>query len=143
MCAAKTAETSTSTNLPGSVRAVAAECDAVAAEGAEALACVMNLLDERSIVACVETTVKKYGRLDILINNASALWWQDVVDTPTKKYDLIQGVNARGAFVMTRECLGWMKRGGYGRVISMGPPLPTCVIANTRRRRRITCPSAG
>ena len=125
VCAAKTAETSTSTNLPGSVRAVAAECDAVAAEGAEALAYVMNLLDERSIVACVETTVKKYGRLDILINNASALWWQDVVDTPTKKYDLIQGVNARGAFVMTRECLGWMKRGGYGRVISMGPPLPT------------------
>ena len=84
VCAAKTAETSTSTNLPGSVRAVAAECDAVASEGAEALACVMNLLDERSIVACVETTVKKYGRLDILINNASALWWQDVVDTPTK-----------------------------------------------------------
>jgi NAD(P)-dependent dehydrogenase (short-subunit alcohol dehydrogenase family) len=62
--------------------------------------------------------------VDILVNNASALWWHVIEETPTKKYDLIQGVNARGAFIATRECLGHMRKGGYGRVITMGPPLP-------------------
>lgn len=44
----------------------------------------------------VEQVVKKFGRVDILINNASALWWQDMTDTPVKRYDLITTINARG-----------------------------------------------
>lgn len=114
-----------SATLPGTVHGVARECDAVATHGARAMGCVVNLLDEASILACVARAKARYGRIDVLVNNASALWWQDIEDTPTKKYDLIQGVNARGAFVLTRACLREMRAGGRGgRVISMGPPLP-------------------
>ena len=114
-----------SATLPGTVHGVARECDAVATRGARAMGCVVNLLDEASILACVARAKARYGRIDVLVNNASALWWQDIEDTPTKKYDLIQGVNARGAFVLTRACLREMRAGGRGgRVISMGPPLP-------------------
>jgi NAD(P)-dependent dehydrogenase (short-subunit alcohol dehydrogenase family) len=45
----------------------------------------VDLRDEVAIAACVDATMKKFGRIDILVNNASALWWQDIVDTPIKK----------------------------------------------------------
>merc|ERR1712037_289426 len=61
--------------------------------------------------------------IDILINNASALWWQDIRDTPMKKYDLITSVNARGTFAMTSACLPHMEKNGWGRVITMSPPI--------------------
>ena len=46
--------------------------------------------------------------------------WHTISETPTKKYDLIQGINARGAFIMTRECLPHMRRRGWGRVVGVG-----------------------
>jgi NAD(P)-dependent dehydrogenase (short-subunit alcohol dehydrogenase family) len=58
--------------------------------------------DVDAINACVDATVAAFGRIDILINNASALWWQDVVDTPVKKYDLITSINSRGTFFFTK-----------------------------------------
>lgn len=112
-----------SATLPGTVYSVAREVER-AHPNVRALPVVMDLLDERSIVACVEEVVREFGRVDVLVNNASALWWQDIDSTPTKKYDLIQGINARGSFIITRECLRYMREAGYGRVISMGPPIP-------------------
>ena len=79
--------------LPGTIYTVAEE---VRALGAKALPVVVDLRDEAACVACVEQTVKTFGAVDILINNASALWWHTIAETPTKKYDLIQGINARG-----------------------------------------------
>ena len=48
---------------------------------------------------------------------------QDIVDTPAKKMDLIVGINARGSFLMTQACLPHMADGGFGRVITMSPPI--------------------
>lgn len=118
VCAAKSGGATSTSSLPGDVHGVAREC------GNGSIGVVTNVLDERSMIACVETAVRTFGRVDILVNNASALWWQDIEDTPTKKYDLINGVNSRGSFIMTRECMRVMKKGGYGRVINMGPPIP-------------------
>jgi len=61
--------------------------------------------------------------VDVLINNASALWWQDVVDTPMNKYDLITSINSRGTFALTKACLPHMNKNGFGRVINMSPPI--------------------
>ena len=107
--------------LPGTIHTVAAEVEAL---GANALAFQLDLRDENNCVACVKAVVAEFGRVDILVNNASALWWHTIAETPTKKFDLIQSINARGAFIMTRECLPHMSNGRYGRVICMGPPLP-------------------
>ena len=111
--------------LPGTIHTVASEVDAVGARtGARALAVVCDLRDARACDACVDATLARFGRVDILVNNASALWWQSIEDTPVTKYDLIQGINARGAFLLAKRCLPIMVKNGWGRVVSMGPPLP-------------------
>ena len=79
--------------LPGTIHTVAEE---VRALGAKALPVVVDLRDEAACVACVEQTVNAFGKVDILVNNASALWWHTISETPTKKYDLIRSINARG-----------------------------------------------
>jgi len=107
-------------NLPGSIYSVSREVEAL---GVKALPFRIDVRDESTLEACVAATMKKFGRIDILINNASALWWHKIVDTPMKKYDLINSVNARGTFLMTRLCLPHMEKGGYGRVITMSPPI--------------------
>ena len=108
--------------LPGSIYTVAAEVEAL---GVQALPCVVDLRDEASSQACVDATVARFGRVDVLINNASALWWQDIVDTPLKKYDLITSINARGSFAITQACMPHMLASGFGRVITMSPPIVT------------------
>jgi len=107
-------------NLPGSIYSVAKEAEIL---GVEALPFRIDMRDEATLEACVDATVKKFGRIDILINNASALWWHKIVNTPTRKYDLINTINSRGTFIITRLCLPHMEKGGYGRVINMSPPI--------------------
>ena len=116
--AAKTTEPQPT--LPGTIYTVA---DEVREAGGKALAVKTDLRDVASMENCVEETVKKFGRIDILINNASALWWQNIADTPVKRYDLITQINARGTFIMTKLCLPHMEKNGFGRVITMSPPI--------------------
>ena len=112
--------TSENPNLPGSIHSVAKEVEAL---GVRALACMLDLRDEKTIEKCVEDTVKQFGRIDIVVNNASALWWHTIEGTPLNKYDLITGINCRGAFFLTKLCLPHMKKQRFGRVISMSPPI--------------------
>ena len=114
--------TTESPNLPGTIYSVASEASEL---GVQALPVQVDLRDDAQITRAVETITEKFGRLDILVNNASALWWQDIVDTPIKKFDLINGINARGAFAMTQACLPWMEKNQWGRVITMSPPIVT------------------
>eukprot|EP00667_Euglena_gracilis_P014773 EG_transcript_15330 len=107
-------------NLPGTIYTAAEEIRQL---GVEALACQVDLRDVESCQRCVADTVARFGRVDILINNASALWWHSIEETPIKKLDLILSINTRGAFAMTQACLPHMRRGGFGRVISMSPPI--------------------
>jgi citronellol/citronellal dehydrogenase len=109
-------------NLPGTIYTVASEASAL---GVEALPVQVDLRDDAAITRAVGEVTDKFGRVDILVNNASALWWQDITDTPIKKYDLINGINARGAFAMTQACLPWMEKNSFGRVITMSPPIVT------------------
>ena len=120
--AAKT--TSPHPSLPGTIFTVADECqEAGGSTGAKSMACQLDLRSEDSIVECVEAVEKRFGRIDILINNASALWWQEIEDTPSKRFDLINGINSRGTFLMTKSVLPVMKKNGFGRVVNMSPPI--------------------
>ena len=75
------------------------------------------------------STMSCHHSADALFTQMSTLWWQDIVDTPMKKYDLITSINARGSFAMTQACLPHMLRGGFGRVVTMSPPITTAVGA--------------
>lgn len=123
--------------LPGTIYTVAAE---VRALGVEALACQVDLRKLESIEKCVEATIQKFGRVDIVINNASALWWQSIENTPMKKFDLIMDVNVRGSFALTRLCCPYMKKQGWGRVISMSPPV---VMSNLKGKTAYAISKTG
>eukprot|EP00471_Norrisiella_sphaerica_P000235 CAMPEP_0184484772 /NCGR_PEP_ID=MMETSP0113_2-20130426/6450_1 /TAXON_ID=91329 /ORGANISM="Norrisiella sphaerica, Strain BC52" /LENGTH=307 /DNA_ID=CAMNT_0026865903 /DNA_START=33 /DNA_END=956 /DNA_ORIENTATION=+ len=117
--AAKTTEPKK--NLPGTIFTVA---DEVRALGAKALAFKLDIRDAKRCEECVAKTIEYFGKgPDILINNASALWWQKIEDTPMNKYDLITSINVRGTFAMTKACLPYMAEQGFGRVICMSPPI--------------------
>ena len=114
--------TQESENLPGSIYTVAKEIEAL---GVRALPVPLDLRDQKSIENCVKEAESYFGRIDIVINNASALWWHTMEGTPLSKYDLITSINCRGAFYLTKLCIPIMKRNKFGRVICMSPPIQT------------------
>ncbi|MAA80608.1 MAG: SDR family oxidoreductase [Deltaproteobacteria bacterium] len=102
--------------------------DAILALGRKSIAVKTNLREESEIKNMVERTVAELGRVDILINNAGALWWKNVADTPLKKFDLVMDVNARAAYGCAYYCLPHMKKQGYGHIINMSPPVDMSML---------------
>src|SRR5436305_3829430 len=116
--AAKTTESSE--KLPGSIFSVAAEVEAL---GAQALAVQVDVRDEAQIEALAARTLERFGRVDLLVNNAGALHWQSLLETPAKRFDLVMGVNARAAFLCARAVLPTMIARRWGHIVNMSPPL--------------------
>ncbi|MEE2961973.1 MAG: SDR family oxidoreductase [Myxococcota bacterium] len=116
--AAKTTEPDP--RLPGSIFETR---DEVLALGRKAIAVKTNLRKEKDIAFMVNQTIDEFGRIDILINNAGALWWRNVEETPLKKFDLVMDVNARASYGCAYHCLPHMKKQGFGHIINMSPPI--------------------
>lgn len=106
--------------LPGTIYTVAEEVERL---GVQALPYQLDLRSAEDCQKCVDATMAAFGRIDILINNASALWWKDIDETPLKKYNLITEINVRGTFAMTQAALPHLKANGNGHVITMSPPI--------------------
>ena len=98
--AAKTAETNP--KLPGTIYSAAAEIEAA---GGHALPLQTDIRDEASVLAAVEQAVARFGGIDILVNNASAISLTPTPATPIKRFDLMFGVNVRGTYLCTQTCL--------------------------------------
>lgn len=105
--------------LPGTLHDVAAK---VRALGREALVVPTDVRDEAQVVRMVAETVGTFGRLDALINNAGAIYWANVADWPAKRFDLVMGVNARAAFLASREAMPHLRKQG-GHIVMMSPPI--------------------
>src|SRR6059058_4916318 len=88
--------------LPGTIHTAAAEIEAA---GGTALPMVGDVRDEESVAAAVAKTVERFGGLDIVVNNASAINLSNIGDLPPKRYDLMLDINARGTFVLTSLAL--------------------------------------
>lgn len=106
--------------LPGSVNETA---DEVRALGRRALALGVDVRDDEAVEAAVAHTIAEFGRIDILINNAGALHWRSMLDTPMRRFDLVMGVNVRGSFSCARAVLPHMIEQGWGHIINMSPPI--------------------
>jgi citronellol/citronellal dehydrogenase len=119
---AKTTETNP--KLPGTIYSAA---EAVEAAGGQALPLQVDIRDEDAVTAAVTQAVQKFGGIDILVNNASAISLTDTEHTPMKRYDLMNGINARGTYLCTQACLAELKKsavaGRNPHVLSMSPPL--------------------
>ena len=120
--AAKTAETNP--KLPGTIHSAAAEIEAA---GGHALALQTDIRDEANVLASVEQAVARFGGIDILVNNASAISLTPTPATPMKRFDLMFGVNVRGTYLCTQACLPHLtaaaKAGRNPHVLNMSPPL--------------------
>ena len=106
--------------LPGSIHTVAAEVEAL---GAQALPVQVDVRDEAQVEAMAARARERFGRIDVLVNNAGALWWRPLLETPARRFDLVMGVNARAAFLCCRAVLPAMIRQRWGHIINMSPPL--------------------
>jgi citronellol/citronellal dehydrogenase len=112
--------TESTEKLPGSIFTVAQEVEAL---GAHALPLRVDVRDGEQIEAMITRTVERFGRIDILLNNAGALWWQPLLETAAKRFDLVMGVNVRAAFLACRAVLPHMTARRWGHIINMSPPL--------------------
>ena len=110
--------------LPGTLYSAA---QAVEAAGGQALPVQTDIRNEDAVAAAVVAAVARFGGIDILVNNASAISLTPTPATPMKRFDLMMGVNARGTFCCTQACLAELiKSGEAGRnphVLTMSPPL--------------------
>lgn len=116
-------------DLPGSIYQTTQEVMKIGSvHGSIGISIKCNVMDENDVKNMINQTIKTFGRIDILINNASALWWTNMEKTPMKKYDLINSVNARGTFMCTKYALPYLKKTN-GKVITMSPPIHLDMIA--------------
>lgn len=78
---------------------------------------------EDSIEQIVKATLEKFGGLDILINNASAISLSDTEQTEPKRWDLMHDINVRGTFFMSKACLPLLKKSSNAHILNLSPPL--------------------
>jgi citronellol/citronellal dehydrogenase len=116
--AAKTAEPHP--KLPGTVYTAAEEIEAA---GGRALALVCDIRDEAAVAEAVDKAAAAFGGIDIVVNNASAIQLTGTEKTDIKRYDLMNGINARGTFVVTKACLPHLLKSDFARVLTLSPPL--------------------
>ncbi len=105
--------------LPGTIHDAAR---AVEAAGGGALPLKCDIREEDQLRAAVAATVDVFGGIDILINNASAIWLRGALDTPMKRFDLMQQVNARGSFLCAQACLPHLLQAPNPHILTLAPP---------------------
>ncbi len=106
--------------LEGTVATAVAEVEAA---GGRALGLACDIRFEDEVARAVAATVAAFGGIDICINNASALSLGSIGDTTMKRFDLVNGVNARGTFLVTKACLPHLRKAANPHVLVLSPPL--------------------
>ncbi len=106
--------------LPGTVHTAVEE---IAETGASAVAVVGDVRDEADVQRAVDTAVEHFGGVDIVVNNASAIDLRPTTELTATRFDLMQDVNVRGTWLLTRACLPHLERSSDGRVLTFSPPL--------------------
>ena len=91
--------------------------------GGKALPLAVDIRDEKRVLEAVKETANKFGGIDILVNNASAIRTTGTLDTPASRYDLMHGVNGRGTFVCSQACLPYLLKADNPHVLTISPPL--------------------
>jgi citronellol/citronellal dehydrogenase len=106
--------------LPGTIFSAAA---AIEQAGGQALAVAMDVREEPQVKAAVAAAVARFGGIDVLVNNASAIYLTGTLDTPIRRFDLMHQVNTRGTFLTTQHCLPHLLRAANPHVLNISPPL--------------------
>lgn len=106
--------------LPGTIHTVA---DEVVQAGGKALAIQLDVRDEQAIQSAVAQAAERFGGIDVLVNNASAIGLTSTLETPAKRLDLMWDVNMRATFLATQACIPFLKRADNPHILTLSPPL--------------------
>jgi len=106
--------------LPGTVYTA---CEEIKAAGGRALPCVCDVRDEEQLRAAVQNTADAFGGIDVLVNNASAIFLAGTLETPMKRFDLMHAVNVRATFLCSQLCLPHLLEAKNPHILNMAPPL--------------------
>jgi citronellol/citronellal dehydrogenase len=106
--------------LEGTIFSAAEEIERA---GGKCLAVKCDIREEEQVVNAIGEAVKTFGGIDILVNNASAINLSPVSLLPLKQYDLMQDINARGTYLVSRHCIPHLKKSANGHILTMAPPL--------------------
>jgi len=116
--AAKTAQAHS--KLPGTIYSAAEECRKA---GGKALAVQCDIRFEEQVAAAIEAAVKEFGGIDVCVNNASAINLTPTEATAMKTYDLMNQINARGTFLVSKLCVPHLKKSSNPHILNLSPPL--------------------
>jgi citronellol/citronellal dehydrogenase len=116
--AAKTAEPNP--KLPGTIFTAAREIEAA---GGRCLPLQCDIRDETQIAKAVADAVDRFGGIDILVNNASAISLTGTLETPMKRFDLMHGINARGTYAASQACIPHLKKAGNPHILTLASPI--------------------
>lgn len=105
--------------LPGTIHDAAA---AIEAAGGEALPIRCDIREEDEVRAAVAATAERFGGIDVLVNNASAISLTGTLETPMKRFDLMFGVNVRGTFLASQACLPHLLKAPNPHILNLAPP---------------------
>ncbi len=105
--------------LPGTIHTAA---QAIEAAGGKALPIKLDIRDEQAVAEAMAHAAEHFGGIDILVNNASAIWLAGIEKTPIKRYDLMQQVNARGSFVCSQAALPYLRKAADPHILTLAPP---------------------
>jgi citronellol/citronellal dehydrogenase len=106
--------------LEGTIHTAAAE---IAKAGGRALPIAVDVRDEASVQAALDETADKFGGIDIVVNNASAIQLTAVTATDMRRYDLMQQINARGTFMVSKFAIPYLTRRENPHILMLSPPL--------------------
>lgn len=106
--------------LPGTVHTAVADIEAA---GGRAVAVVGDVRVEADVQRAVDTAVEHFGGVDVVVNNASALDLTPTAELTAKRYDLMQQVNSRGTWLLTRTALPHLQRSADAQVLTLSPPV--------------------
>ncbi len=116
--AAKSAEENP--KLGGTIFSAAAEIEAA---GGKAIPVQTDIRYEEQIQAAVKQGVEKFGGIDIVINNASAIQLTGTAQTEAKRFDLMHSINVRGTFLVVKTCLPYLQKGSNAHILTLSPPI--------------------
>lgn len=106
--------------LEGTIYTAAKDIEAF---GVKCLPLQCDIRDEEQIQTTVDETVKQFGGIDILVNNASAISLTQTLQTETKRFDLMMDIEIRGTFLMSKACIPHLKQSTNAHILNLSPPI--------------------
>jgi citronellol/citronellal dehydrogenase len=91
--------------------------------GGKALPVACDIRSEEQIILAINQGIEKFGGIDILINNASAISLTNTEQTESKRFDLMHDINVRGTFLVSKHCIPHLKKGSNPHILNLSPPI--------------------